>query len=152
MELNMPRAGSGLKMRLAAGNPSRSNSACIAESSAAQMTVIWLAEIFAQSSICWPRTDVWPQGKSIFGRPIREERPAARMTAANEKFSSAGIAVRLWRAQDRNRFGVQRSGCLRQKTCQSVDTVQLAKHMAGYFNLASASLTASKLGRSLGVG
>jgi hypothetical protein len=89
----MPRAGSGFTTRCAPGNRSRSNSLSMAESPAAQTTTTWSAGNRDQSSIWCPSTVLSPHGKSIFGRPMREDRPAARITAASEKFSSVDIAI-----------------------------------------------------------
>jgi hypothetical protein len=179
----MPRAGSGFTTRCADGNRSRSNSLSMAESPAAQTTTTWSAGNRDQSLISCPRTVLSPHGKSIFGRPMREDRPAARMTVASEKFSSVDIAINRSASfgpgalsNAINRSAGLRPGALTKEskqagvrgaksTCSFSPTQARrarfgcgagpeagAPKLSGHFNLPKAPLTASKFGRSLGVG
>lgn len=70
--------------------PMRANSGSSASSAGAQTTASWDAPNFRHNSTRWPMIVELPQGNSSFGRPIRRERPAARMATPNWNGSEPG--------------------------------------------------------------
>src|SRR6266513_1128659 len=81
MELNMPRSGFRLVMRLHAGKLSRSSSPLVVCSPTACTTAICSAPAACHCVTRCPSTEVLPQGKSNLGLPIRDDAPAARIMA-----------------------------------------------------------------------
>ena len=98
MELNMPRSGRGFSIRSDFGKFKRSSSAASAESSGRSTTAICAAPNSCHCEIRWPMIVMSRHGSSSFGRPIRDDAPAPRMTTANLFMGDFGRARRSARA------------------------------------------------------